>query len=76
MTARLEWELLDDESSPGVDHDIATWRARVHGGWLVSVWAKRTGQGGGGQPVEGGANWGGGLTFVPDPERCWNPATK
>lgn len=68
--AKLKWELLarSDDGS-----DIVTWRARVPGGWLVSVWgAKPTGDASIGPDFDGGTNWGGGLTFFPCSEREWD----
>lgn len=69
MADKLKWELLARED----DHsDIVTYRARVHGGWLVSTWAERTRQDGRSKKkVPGGANWGGGTTFVPDLHGRW-----
>jgi hypothetical protein len=61
--AKLLWKQL---ASGNDDSDIVTWRARVPGGWLVSVWAARTQADATGQtPLSGGSNWGGGVTFVP-----------
>jgi hypothetical protein len=59
--AKLTWEELarDDDS------DIVTWRAKVPGGWLVTVWAARDHANATGAARPGGSNWGGGLTFVP-----------
>jgi hypothetical protein len=59
---KLRWEQLarDNDNS-----DIVTWRAKVPGGWLISVWAaKAEADGGGKTPMPGGSNWGGGLTFM------------
>lgn len=72
---KLRWELV--KSAPkGIgngdpNHDIETWRAEVPGGWLVSVWALRTEADASGPKVLGGANWGGGVTFLPDPDHRW-----
>jgi hypothetical protein len=64
--AKLTWKLIDTDNNNR--NDIETWRAKVHGGWLVSVWAARDRANATGASVHGGSNWGGGVTFVPDPE--------
>jgi hypothetical protein len=66
--AGLEWKVVDraDDTS-----DIVTYRAKVPGGWLVSVWGERTDDSGRGAQIPGGSNWGGGLTFLPDPMHVW-----
>lgn len=53
--SKLEWEQVEHTglSVP----NSKTFRARVIGGWLVSVWAEKA--------------FGGGLTFVPDPLHVW-----
>jgi len=66
----MEWEEVKREDDGS---DIVTWRAKVPGGWLVSVWAQKTNEDGTGNDVPGGANWGGGLTFLPDDKYLWNP---
>lgn len=74
MSNKLVWELVDDESKglgTDITHEIDTWRAKVPGGWLVTVWGKRLGQAAKGPSVRGGTNWGGGVTFVPDPTYGW-----
>ena len=70
MLPTLEWTKMP-ETYDGVPEDTSTrpdrgftYRARVLGGWLVGVWA--------GKPDSHA--WGGGLTFVPDPEGHWNLA--
>ena len=71
--AKLKWELLarDDDNT-----DLVTWRARVPGGWLVSVWAaKATDDGTIGLDFPGGANRGGGLTFFQCGETEWDVET-
>jgi hypothetical protein len=62
MTASLAWKRLTESYETGVGgpHGF-TYRAEVPGGWLVATWAgtaKRHG-------------YGGGLTFVPDPDHEW-----
>lgn len=64
--AKLRWELLKRDNDKS---EIVTWRARVPGGWLVSVWAVQSKADGGGATIPGGSNWGGGLTFLPDPDQ-------
>ncbi len=66
---KLIWELIATDNSNR--NDIETWRARVPGGWLVSVWAVRARANATGTPVRGGSNWGGGTTFLPDPKHRW-----
>ncbi|MGK3966619.1 hypothetical protein WMF01_39205 [Sorangium sp. So ce1667] len=63
--AKLTWKLIPTDNSN--NNDIETWRAEIPGGWLVSVWAARDRANATGTPVPGGSNWGGGVTFVPDP---------
>lgn len=59
--AKLTWQRIsDDWEDPSLPEGY-TYRAKVHGGWLVSVWA--------GSVKE--QKWGGGLTFLPDPENNW-----
>jgi hypothetical protein len=59
--SKLTWEWIDDEWPHGGKPDGFTYRAKVRGGWLVSVWA--------GAPSEHGL--GGGMTFVPDRDHDW-----
>lgn len=60
----LIWEPISNElhgNGEILRHNMSTRRAKVPGGWLVSVqWASGDG---------GGA----GLTFYPDPAHSWNP---
>lgn len=67
---KLVWQQLARD--PNDKSDIVTYRARVPGGWLVSVWAARAKEDGTGKPIEGGANWGGGLTFMEGSETEWD----
>ena len=68
MHRKLKWERLGvDDTGDIKDEWMETYRAAVPGGWLVTVWADvevKTG------PVPPGW-WGGGVTFVPDPEHAW-----
>lgn len=64
--AQLEWQLIKTDNSNR--NDIETWRAKVPGGWLVSVWATRSRANATGSATHGGSNWGGGVTFVSDPK--------
>ncbi len=59
---KLHWEQLDD-AWDGPKPDGFTYRAAVPGGWLVSIWAGDSER----------QEFGGGLTFLPDPERTWKP---
>lgn len=69
---KLEWKQVKREPDGS---DIVTWRAKVPGGWLVSVWAAMPQANAGGKaPVPGGSNWGGGLTFMPDHANPWDVA--
>jgi len=62
-TSSLEWKLVAETYEPDSSPEGYTYAAKVPGGWLISVWA--------------GANedqrWGGGITFLPDPNYTWNP---
>lgn len=74
MFKRLKWELIGvDKSSAIPMEEMETYRAAVPGGWLVTVWAdvvdKATAKKRGNEIGPG--HWGGGLTFVPDPEHKW-----
>lgn len=59
---KLVWQELARD--PNDTSDIVTYRARVPGGWLVSVWSATAKPNATGKQIEGGSNWGGGLTFV------------
>lgn len=59
--AKLTWERIDDEWDDPARPMGFTYRAEVRGGWLVSVWAG----------TKRDQRWGGGLTFVPDPDHAW-----
>jgi hypothetical protein len=59
--AGLVWELIDDEWGHPAGPEGYTYRAKVTGGWLVSVWA--------GDEKKHGL--GGGITFMPDPLHEW-----
>lgn len=62
MPRTLDWKLLEETYAPKqTKPDGFTYRAKVPGGWLVSIWA--------GEMKD--HKWGGGLTFVPDPEHRW-----
>jgi hypothetical protein len=62
MKTKLEWQLVAETYNPPTDkHDGFTYRATIPGGWLVAVWS--------GKPAD--QRWGGGATFVPDPEHRW-----
>jgi hypothetical protein len=61
----LIWEQLDDEWINDPKPNGCTDRAKVPGGWLVSVWA-----GDERQPD------GGGLTLLPDPNYLWDVQLK
>jgi hypothetical protein len=63
----LEWQLVQETWTPGATIPQAyTYRAKVPGGWLVSIWA--------GENDDHGL--GGGLTFVPDPTWGWELADR
>lgn len=64
--SKLSWEWIDDEWPHGGKPDGFTYRAKVKGGWLVSVWA--------GSVAKHAS--GGGLTFVPDPDHKWDVALR
>ncbi|XXY17656.1 hypothetical protein WME88_56445 [Sorangium sp. So ce216] len=89
MPNLLKWERLAHDDSGGIKTEWQeTYRARVHGGWLVAIWATVerdvTGTPKGqvapatsttvaaGRRIPDGY-WGGGLTFVPDPDNEWRP---
>ncbi|WP_437589311.1 hypothetical protein [Sorangium sp. So ce1000] len=89
MKELLKWERLAHDDSGDIKTDWQdTYRARVPGGWLVAIWATVerdvTGTPKGqvapatnttvaaGRRIPDGY-WGGGLTFVPDPTREWDP---
>ncbi len=67
MPKKLHWERLDEDWGGEEIEICSTWRARVEGGWLVSVWA-------GPSPKTNNHKNAGGLTFVPDPDDRWKPA--
>ncbi len=54
---KLEWKRIEDQWDDPAKPQGFTYRAKVPGGWLVSVWAG----------TEDNHGMGGGLTFVPDP---------
>jgi hypothetical protein len=58
---KLVWKKINDAWNGG-QPDGHTYRAKVPGGWLVSVWA--------GDDKDHGL--GGGLTFLPDPGNEWD----
>ena len=63
MPKTLDWVLLEETYDPVQPKpDGFTYRARVPGGWLVSVWAGTMEKHG----------MGGGLTFLPDPDDKWD----
>ena len=66
--AKLTWQRLESD-----DSHIVAYRARVRGGWLVSIWAATALANAKGKPLPDGSNLGGGLTFVPDRAGRWNP---
>ena len=65
MAKKLRWERVSETWGGRKSPVCSTWRAPVHGGWLVTVWA-----GPNAVDTNKHAN-GGGLTFVPDPEHRW-----
>jgi hypothetical protein len=67
--AKLTWQRLARDND---DSHIVTYRAKVPGGWLVSVWAATSTTDATGDPIPGGSNWGGGLTFVAGSEQEWD----
>lgn len=70
MGTILQWEKV--RRDPSDKSEIVTWRAWVDGGWLVSIWSEKGGRGGANQtPIKDGTNWGGGVTFYPDPAHQW-----
>lgn len=69
MANQLEWkrvsEVYDGKDTP----TCSTYRAKVPGGWLVTVWAAPTTD-----KTNEDTNrqtFGGGATFVPDPTHGW-----
>lgn len=64
MFDELAWKSVPETYSGQREESFATYRAAVPGGWLVAVWATE----------KGNRKWGGGLTFVPDPEHRWTVA--
>ena len=58
---RLIWNRIEEEWKTDAKPGGYTYRAKVPGGWLVSVWA--------GSEKE--QKWGGGLTFIHDPDYTW-----
>lgn len=68
-TNELKWVRVK-ETYGGKDAPMcSTYRARVPGGWLVSVWAGRDPSGT--YTAIDFHTWGGGVTFVSDPEHRW-----
>lgn len=62
----LDWSLVAQTWTPGNTTPQAyTYRAKVPGGWLVTIWAGEH-EANDDQPL------GGGLTFVPDPDWTWS----
>ena len=61
MARKLEWEEVDNVWKTNAMPNGYTYRAKVPGGWLVSVWA-----GDDKTQVHGG-----GVTFLPDPTHGW-----
>lgn len=59
--AKLVWERIEDLWKDDSKPEGYTYRAKVPGGWLVSVWAGD----------EKKQQHGGGLTFYPDPNNEW-----
>ena len=59
--AKLAWIRIHDEWRDESKPQGYTYRAKVPGGWLVSVWAGDAKK----------HQHGGGLTFYPDPEYRW-----
>ena len=61
--AKLMWKRVEDDWSdpPSKAATGYTYRARVPGGWLVSVWAG----------TKDNQKWGGGITYYPDPDERW-----
>jgi hypothetical protein len=59
--AELHWRRVTEKWHDSSQPDGYTYRAKIAGGWLVSVWAgDKTRQ-----------DLGGGLTFVPDHGHSW-----
>lgn len=58
---KLIWKRVENEWHDPSMPEGYTYRAKVPGGWLVSVWA--------GTAKE--QKWGGGLTFMPDAGGEW-----
>jgi hypothetical protein len=62
----LDWKLVEQTWMPGSTTPQAyTYRAKVPGGWLVTIWASE-------EADNDGQRYGGGLTFLPDPKHAWN----
>ena len=61
----LDWKLVEQTWLPhSTSPQAYTYRAKVLGGWLVTIWA--------GERVDNDdQRFGGGLTFVPDPRHRW-----
>lgn len=74
MSPKLSWHEIETDNTN--NNDIVTYRASVHGGWLVCVWAGKDRADAGGKDIPGGSNWGGGVTFVYDVDHKWDVALK
>jgi hypothetical protein len=67
--AALRWERLQEVYGNEQTPNCSTYRAKVPGGWLVSVWCA--------EAIKANEHtskhtWGGGLTFVPDVAHAWD----
>jgi hypothetical protein len=63
MFRKLNWERVEETLADGQPKHHGTYRTAVPGGWLIAIWSDGAGQ--------HGSAWGGGVTFVPDPEHKW-----
>ena len=63
----LNWQEVPETAASTMPASHYTFRAAVPGGWLVAIWA--------GEDKKNACadRWGGGLTFVPDPDHAWDP---
>ena len=73
MTTKLEWTRIQETYGDKEWPACSTYRARVPGGWLVTIWAapKPRAQDAADTATQ---TFAGGITFVPDPAHAWELA--